>query len=117
VPAESFRELDGIIIEANSKIPFRLPPLVDRSWLEVKAQLVDIEYSTIPQNSLIREIEKGLSVIGIVEHKKRLNFLVMDNHWIPVKAETGQDAITLACREEVNRENLAVCAPRQRWRR
>ena len=94
-----FRELDGVPIKANSKTNFRVPPLNDRSWFQVTAALLDIEYSTTSKNLALRKIEKGLRHIGMADYKKRVSFLVIHDYWMPVKAETVQDAITLVCRE------------------
>jgi hypothetical protein len=97
MPVGDFRELDGVLIKANSKSSVRLPPLNDRSWFQVTAALLDIEYSTTLKNLALREIEKGLRYIGMADYKKRVSFLVIHDYWMPVKAETVQDAITLVC--------------------
>jgi hypothetical protein len=102
LPAGDFRELDGVVIPANSKVPFRLPLLVDRSWIQIIAILLDIEYSTISQNLLLREVEKVLRAIGISSYNKRISFLVAYDYWMPVNAETVQDAINIVCREDMN---------------
>ncbi len=109
MPIGEFRELDGVIIKANSKIPFRLPPLNDRSWYQITAALLDMEYSTASRNLVFRKIEKGLSRLGMINHQERISFLVFDGYWMPVKAETVQDAITLKCREDADMQKSDLC--------
>ena len=101
-PVGDFRELDGVVISANSKVPFRLPPLTDRSWIQITAILLDIEYSTISQNLFLRQIDKVLRATGISSHNKRISFLFAYDYWMPVQAETVQDAISIVCREDMN---------------
>jgi hypothetical protein len=74
MPISDFRELDGVIIKANSKISFRLPPLNDRSWYESTAALLDVEYSTTSNNLALRKIEKGLSHLCIANYQERISF-------------------------------------------
>ena len=109
MPIGDFRELDGVLIKANSKRNFRLPPLNDRSWFQVTAALLDIKYSTTSKNLTLRKIEKGLSRLGIANYQKRISFLVIHDYWTPVKAETVQDAITLVCREDADLQKSELC--------
>jgi tetratricopeptide (TPR) repeat protein len=109
MPIGDFRELDGVPIKANSKTNFRLPPLNDRSWFQITAALLDIEYSTTSENLALRKIEKGLSRLGIANYQKRISFLVIHDYWMPVKAETVQDAITLVCREDADLRKSELC--------
>jgi len=98
MPAYEFRGIDGYVVPANSSTEFRVPPLVARDYMQMESLIVFIEYQTRSANSVIRWLEKLVTVIGIASSKKRLRFLVAENYWTPIGDEASVDAIDAACR-------------------
>lgn len=112
VPAAEFKELDGVVLPSKSQYTFRLPPLSDRSWLEIKAALIDIEFSTVSNNYLLNKIEELAYTLKIIDLKKRVSFLVVNNYWTQVKTGSLNDAISQACRESSSLSKISICKER-----
>src|SRR5262249_9882592 len=109
IPAAEFRELDGKELSAGSTMKFRIPPLIDRTWFQPEAILVNIEYSVISKNPVLKTVEVILRLVGLSSGNNTASVLGRNNYWTPLPPCSIQSAITQACRENITIARLSVC--------
>ncbi len=109
VPAAEFRELDGQVVEANSSVKFRVPPLSSRSWMTPEAAIVDVYYETASTNALLSAVDKLLAAFDFRAPAKTVRYIVIENHWAVTHSSSLNEAIRVYCRDNDAMARAAVC--------
>lgn len=100
IPAVEFHELDGKILQANSAHKFRMPPLSSKDYMQPVAVILEIQYDTLPTNTILAGIDKILRAIGMRNYHTKIRYLVVDNYWHETRSESLGEAIRIACRDD-----------------
>lgn len=109
VPAAEFRELDGQVIEANSSVKFRVPPLSSRSWMTPEAAIVGVHYETASTNALLSAVDKVLVAFDFRDPVKTVRYIVIENYWAVTHSSSINEAIRVYCRDNDAMVRAAVC--------
>lgn len=109
MPAYEYKEMDGYILQANSEVDFRIPPLVARNYMSPESMVVFAEFSTISNNKYFAKIESILAALNFREDEIRKKYLVADNYWTPIGDGKEVNAIKSACRDDDQFAKSSVC--------
>ena len=97
VPAFEFKGLNGVVIKAQSKMNFKVPPLSSRDYLSPESAVMFVDYETASENKIVGYLEGLLADIQPRSGKKRVRYLVSENYWSVVNNDIN--AVKVACRD------------------
>ncbi|MBI0473503.1 hypothetical protein EXT68_21195 [Pectobacterium parmentieri] len=100
MPAFEYKEMNGYVLGAKSEVSFRIPPLAARDYMIPDAIIVYADYKTSSKNKIMRNIEKFLGFLNIIDINKRQKYMVVDNYWTPLAQGNEVNAIKNACRDD-----------------
>lgn len=99
IPAYEFKELDNAVIQAKSKINFRIPPLIAKEQLQPEAMIVYAKYRVNSFKNISSWLSAWFGITGFGSEETTIKYLVAQNYWTKTNLETVIDALEVACRE------------------
>jgi hypothetical protein len=109
IPSHEYKALDGKVIDSNSEIKFRIPPLISRSYLTPEAMMVVAHYELRSKNKAVKIVESIFDFFGLYEPISQQKYLVIENYWTPVDKENKETAFQSACRDNDMLSKTSIC--------
>lgn len=106
IPVLEYSEANGLVIPSGKTQTLFLPPTSSRNYLQLEASLFEINYETQPQTKPLRYVDSILKHLGFRHDIIKQRYFVTDNLWIKTNAQTVEDAIQIACR---NDDSIKIC--------